>query len=265
VEKEPLVSVIIPTYNRGGKITETIDALEELDYSKNKLEIIIVNDCSTDSTEYVISSISRKKRNLKFLKTKINSGPAAARNVGIKNAGGKYLFFIDDDCIVPKEIIKEYVNFLENNPNVAGVGGGLEPSSDNIFSKIEKFKNRLLGLGMDSIKIGRNIKVGFTGNMMYKREIVVEEGLFDEKYKVPAGEDVALKERICKNYDVAYLPIKVIHNDDYNLNYVLAALWKQGLDRSPPKNLSDKLIKIIPLFPFLIYNVLRKLIIYRSN
>ena len=137
------VSIIVPTYNRIDSLIETINSIEQNDYPRKKFEIIIVDDCSTDDTKKKIKKISKAYGNIKYLKTEKNSGPAAARNLGIKHSKGEYIFFTDDDCIVPKNWIKSYLKIFKNNPSVGGIGGMLMPKSHNFFSKIEKIKDKL--------------------------------------------------------------------------------------------------------------------------
>ena len=79
------ISVIIPTYNRGKSIIQSINSVLEQTY--HNLEILIVDDCSTDDTEYLISKIDDPR--VKYIKLKENKGASFARNIGIKIATGK--------------------------------------------------------------------------------------------------------------------------------------------------------------------------------
>lgn len=64
------VSVIIPTYNRKDKIISTVESINKSNYPKNKIEIVIINDCSTDNTQDILFDLKKKHINLKLLKTK---------------------------------------------------------------------------------------------------------------------------------------------------------------------------------------------------
>lgn len=259
------VSVIIPTYNRGDKITKAVESIEKNHYPKNKIEIIIIDDCSTDNTHDVILKLKTKYRNIKTLKTLKNSGPATTRNKGIKNSSGKYILFTDDDGILPNNLLKEYTDFLEKNKKVAGVGGGLKPFSNNIISKIELMKDRILGIADKSTAIGRDLPVGFTSNMMYRKKVLNELGYFNEKFRAPAGEDFELRNRICKKYDLASMPIYILHNHDYDFNYLLNLMIKQGLHKNSPKSRFKKIIILIFNFPILVYNIIKKTLKYRQS
>jgi glycosyltransferase involved in cell wall biosynthesis len=89
----PLVSVIIPTYNRETLILRAIDSVLRQTYQN--FELIVVDDKSTDGTQQVLSSIRDPR--LRVLRHSTNSGPPATRNTGINAASGEYLAFLDSD------------------------------------------------------------------------------------------------------------------------------------------------------------------------
>ena len=106
------ISVIIPTYNRGKSIIQSINSVLEQTY--HNLEILIVDDCSTDDTEYLISKIDDPR--VKYIKLKENKGASFARNIGIKIATGKYITFQDsDDLYKTNKIEKQYINLIKKN------------------------------------------------------------------------------------------------------------------------------------------------------
>ena len=93
----PLVSVIVPVYNRGEAIGKCIKSLLAQEYPKKKLEIIIVDNNSNDKTKDTI-----KKYPVKYLLEK-EKGSYAARNKGIEHAKGEIIAFTDSDCIADKQ------------------------------------------------------------------------------------------------------------------------------------------------------------------
>lgn len=105
-----LVSIIIPCYNQGQYIEETVDSVKGQTYSF--IETIIVNDGSTDNSDDVIKRIIKKYPDIKYLNIE-NGGVSKARNVGFAEASGKYILPLDaDDLINPEYIdlcIKEYI------------------------------------------------------------------------------------------------------------------------------------------------------------
>ena len=95
---QPCISVIIPFYNSKNHIDNCLYALKNQTFEKT-YEIILVDDGSTDGTVNRIKSHNNPL--IRIFQLKENKGPAAARNLGLKNASGKYVFFIDaDDYII---------------------------------------------------------------------------------------------------------------------------------------------------------------------
>ena len=97
------ISVIIPCFNAEKFIKNCLDDLHNQNFEKD-IEIIIIDDASEDKTVEIIKSFDLK--NLRFFPLKQNSGPAAARNLGLKKAVGKYVFFLDVDDKISPEILK---------------------------------------------------------------------------------------------------------------------------------------------------------------
>jgi len=260
--KKPKVSVIIPTYNRKEKLKKTIRELEKQSYGKNRFEIIVVDDCSEDGTEEEIKNLMKKYKNLRYLRNEKNSGAAHSRNRGIRIAKGKYIFFTDDDCIPDEDWIKKFVEFFEEHEEVAGIGGPVIPVSNNLIAKIETLKNKILKIKAKKMKIGKDVPIGFTGNLAYRKKIFKKIGFFNEKFRT--GEDIELKKRVAKKFVLAYLPVQIWHNQEYDLNYLMDLLFKQGLDTNPPPR-KHKIISLLFSSPYLIYNITRKIIRYRKG
>ncbi len=108
-----LVSIIMPTYNSGNFIGDTIDSVIAQIYEN--WELIIVDDCSTDNTEEIVNIYSKKDSRIKYKKLFTNSGAAVARNRGIELAEGKYIAFLDsDDLWLPKKLDTQ-IKFMNNN------------------------------------------------------------------------------------------------------------------------------------------------------
>ena len=93
--KTPLVSVIIPTYNRADFIEKAIQSVLNQTYSN--FEIIVVDDGSTDSSAQIIQKLAEKDHRIRYYKLEVNSGVSIARNTGISLVRGKYIAFLDSD------------------------------------------------------------------------------------------------------------------------------------------------------------------------
>lgn len=115
METKPLVSVVIPCFNHEKFIAETIESAFRSIY--HPIEIVVVNDGSSDNSEEVVCSLQNKYPNLKYI-SQNNAGPAAARNRGIRESAGKYILPLDADDLISKNYIEKAVEVLEDNPPV---------------------------------------------------------------------------------------------------------------------------------------------------
>ena len=95
MNKESLVSVNITTFNRSDNLIRCIDSVLKQDYQN--IEIIIVDDCSTDNTYDVVKNYQRKDRRIKYFRHQKNKGNAHARNTAFEKCNGVYVAFLDDD------------------------------------------------------------------------------------------------------------------------------------------------------------------------
>lgn len=124
MKKQPLVSIILPTHNREKYIKKAIESVWVQTY-KN-IELIIIDDGSTDKTHEIISELSEKNPKIIILTNKTNLGIVRALNKGIKIAQGKYIARLDDDDFWCNERkLEKQVDFLEKNSAYALVGGGV--------------------------------------------------------------------------------------------------------------------------------------------
>lgn len=108
-----LVSIIIPTFNREKTIINAIDSIIAQNISS--LEIIVVDDKSTDNTHNIINQLVRKYSFLKYIVNNGCKGPSCARNVGIDSSVGKYIAFLDSDDVWLEDHLAPAVEILEDN------------------------------------------------------------------------------------------------------------------------------------------------------
>lgn len=108
---DKLISIIIPLYNCEKFILDTVKTIQEQTYEN--WEAIFVNDCSTDkSVEKLKPYLSEK---IKIINLEKNSGAAITRNIGIENAKGEYIAFLDADDFWHKEKLEKQIEFMEKN------------------------------------------------------------------------------------------------------------------------------------------------------
>ena len=171
------VSVILPTYNRANMIERCIKNVFDQDY--DNIELIIVDDASTDNTKDVVASLNDSR--IKFLQLENNSGGAAApRNAGLKEATGKYVSFIDSDDEYCEGRISEMVKLMEE----------LDPKPALVFSNFVAHHDGShcvpLSLNSEFISAEKSFPASVfcpTSCWIINREIIRDE-FFDEKIHV---------------------------------------------------------------------------------
>jgi len=117
VRDQPLISAIVPVYNGAGFLKDAVDAILGQRYPR--IEIIVVDDGSTDNIDEVVASLPVEVRYFK----QRNGGAAAARNRGIKEAAGDLIAFLDVDDIWPENNLISLVDTLDGHPEIAVVHG----------------------------------------------------------------------------------------------------------------------------------------------
>lgn len=112
IERETsLVSIIMPSYNTAPFINETIQSV--LNQTYTKWELIIVDDCSTDNTDEILSTI--KDERIRYYKNETNSGAAVSRNRALREARGQWIAFLDSDDLWMPEKLEKQISFMEKN------------------------------------------------------------------------------------------------------------------------------------------------------
>lgn len=107
-----LVSIITPSYNTAKYIGKTIESVQAQTYEN--WEMIIVDDCSSDNTDEVVASYMSDKR-IKYIKNEKNSGAAVSRNRALREAGGRWMAFLDSDDLWSPEKLEKQISFMEKN------------------------------------------------------------------------------------------------------------------------------------------------------
>lgn len=233
------ISIIIPTYNRASQLALCLESLTKQDY-KEKFELVIVDDGSTDNTKEVIGSFfkqHKKRIDVKYLHQK-NQGCAAARNTGIQHAQGEYLFFTDDDCIVPPNWITRILEGFKKYPRASAVGGWYEVNEKNLQ------KNKYLQVFYRRHKIYyedyenyefisssgyKKNPCGNTANVAYKRNVFDTIGYFNAWTKKTANIDWEFKIRAhYHGLHMLYIPLVVEHNKEIGLYQFLHTAFRYG-------------------------------------
>lgn len=130
----PKVSIIIPCYNQGKYVAEAINSA--LRQTFKDIEIVCVNDGSTDNSVEIIKSFEHKYKNFIFLNNEENRGVIYSRNFAIKNCNGTYILPLDADDIIEPTYVEKAVKILDNNPNI-----GIVYCKAKIFGNYDKYWN----------------------------------------------------------------------------------------------------------------------------
>ena len=191
-ETLPSVSIVVPAFNNERTIAQTLKSLTNLDYPQDKLEIIVVDDASSDSTAEVAL-----RSGAKVIRREKRGGCAAAKNTGIASAENEVIAFIDSDVTVTKNWLKELVSSFKD-PTVGATGGRIR----NKFEKnnaLEKF------VEYDSYYRTRRVDTKSTpgSNSAYRKEVFSVVGKLDPYL----GEDPDF------SYRVASHGFRVVFND----------------------------------------------------
>jgi len=197
--KKPLVSVIIPTYNRGWILKEAIDSVLAQDFTD--FELIVVDDGSTDDTGQVLAAYDQKVIAL----DQSNRGVSAARNRGIGAASGQLIAFLDsDDLWLPRKLSTQ-VDFFHSNP------GAVINQTEEIWirngvrvnpkTRHHKFSGMIFEKSLALCLVSPSA-------VMMRRSLFDEVGLFDED--LPACEDYDLWLRLSWRYPVHLIETPLI-------------------------------------------------------
>ena len=204
-----IVSIITPSYNCKKVFRTTFDSV--LSQTCIDWEWIIVDDCSTDGSFEFIKELVNNNSRIKVLQTPKNGGSAVARNIGLRNASGRYITFLDSDDTMDKNYLESQLNYIkEHGPLItASYRRHAEHTCTNfIVPKETDYKHALKGNPMSCL------------TTMYDREIIGEL-YFDESYD--RHEDYVFWLTILKRGIVAYgnqdvLATYIIHLNSKNSN-----------------------------------------------
>lgn len=118
--KNELVSIITPSYNSKRFIKETYESVMKQSYTN--WEWLIIDDCSTDDSFEFVKELVKDNSNIHVFKTEVNGGTAVARNIGLKNAKGRYITFLDSDDLLDPDYLLKQVAFIKDNGPIISAG-----------------------------------------------------------------------------------------------------------------------------------------------
>lgn len=234
-----LVSVIVPVYNRATLVGQAFDSILAQTYGN--LEIIAINDGSTDNSLSVLKEYEQRWPAKFHIIDQPNQGQVAARNNGVQAARGKFIAFLDsDDRWLPKKLEWQLpkftsdvglvycaVEFIDGEGEVVGTEQLDNSLQGNIYSQL-LIKNRMTG-----------------GTVVVRKNVLEDVGLFDPEFK--AAENWDLWIRICKKYYAALVDKPLVqyrvHPDNMSKDFeLMLAAKKNIMDKHCDRQSSDSMI-----------------------
>ena len=193
------VSVVVPTRNRAPLLEVCLGALRS--QAGVSFEVIVIDDGSTDGTQWVASAGADVS-----LRNERSTGPAGARNRGIRAATGAFVAFTDDDCVPRPNWLRTLVERLAASPpEVVGVGGRVVPAAGGWVAAYMT-QHRIL-------EPPESLEYLVTANCAFRRDALVEVGGFDESVREAGGEDPGLSHALRKaGYRFCYEPGAIVEH-----------------------------------------------------
>ena len=224
LSKYPSISIIIPVRNRPHDLKACIESVVQLNYPQDKLEIIVVDDASTDNTLEIAAKFP-----VRLIALKQNKKAPYCRNLAARQAHGDILAFIDSDCLADRSWLMELVPAFKD-PVIAAVGGMVESYyNSKALDRYEQVRSSLNlgGWPRRSTKNDRFFYVPSCNLLVIRSFFLYLEGFKEE---LVVGEDVDLCWRIQDHgYHIEYRPVgKIYHKHRNRLNSFCARRFDYG-------------------------------------
>ena len=216
--KQPKLSVIIPTFNQDVYIGRCLRSLLLQTINHKDYEIIVINDGSTDKTAYALSLFSNPDHStIRVINNKKNIGLPASLNLGIKNSLSEYIVRVDSDDYVNKNFLNFLLLYIQTNKECSAVACDylLVDDKENEISRENCILNPI-GCGI-----------------LFRKETMIKAGLYDEKFKL--HEDSEFRLRYEKNNNIERLKIPLYryrrHKSNITNNTRKMRLYQNKLER----------------------------------
>lgn len=219
----PKITIVFPNFNGKKDCQVLLDSVKNFDYPQNKIEVIMIDNASTDDSLALVKKHFPKVIVIPLAK---NIGPGAARNEGIKQSLGEYILCTDNDVLFDKTSLKPLVEILQSRLDVGIVGGKiLDKQTKKLVSCGFNF-NRWLGIEMSNPESDKENECDWVGAafMLFKKELAKKVGFFDPGFFFFAEDaDFCLR---AKKYGlkVIYSPLALIYHGKEKVNSFLPVI-----------------------------------------
>jgi len=253
-----MISVIIPMYNAGGSIIRALDSVRNQTY-RGDVEIIVVNDGSTDSSLAIVNDYTTRNSglNIKVI-DKPNGGVSAARNAGMREATGKYIALLDSDDEWLSNKLERQIEILTAHPDIDLLGA---TRNGEYFKKILWKEFKLLTKISPRFLL---IKLMFVvPTVIFKREILNDVGFFEERQKY--AEDGNYFIRIASKYNCYLLNecLAITGSGKYHFGMSGLSGNLKEMERGELKNIKNayklKIINLVEYYIIVVFSLLKYL------
>lgn len=210
--QEPDVSVVIPARDRPQELRRVLDALRRQDFPRERFEVLVCDDGSQTNLRALVEEARDDGLDAHYLRQPAR-GPAAARNLGIRNARGSIIAMTDSDTIPASSWLTKLIETLTSHPEAVGVEGYVKADNEGEFGP--------LGEGPANTEGG----VYLTCNCAYRREALERTGGFDETFPYPAYEDTDLAARMQQIGPILWQPEAVVIHSERELTF--GTVWRK--------------------------------------
>lgn len=247
-----LISVIVPLHNSEKYLRRCIESIIQQTY-KN-IEIILINDGSTDRSGEICNEYSLKDNRVRVIHTK-NNGPAAARNIGIKDAKGSFMFFIDADDFMEANALNLLIEAYRQHKADITIGDFIRikgdnsfPSHNGVFLKSKLFtKQDIIDYTISYLKKpNRSPLFAYSWGKLFKASIIKDNSIFFNA-DLRTFEDVAFNFDYLKHTNEIFFLKETLYNHSIHNNYISTSMMSSG----DPKNLFGHLKALVNVSNFL--------------
>ena len=197
--KEPKVSIVLPVYNGERYLAEAIDSI--VAQTLTDWELILVNDCSSDSTRQIASRYADKDSRIRIIDHEVNLRVPKSLNEGFEAAKGKYYTWTSDDNILHPEMLESLANELDSKQYVGFAFSNFNFIDENGKVIIDKRFGDRKRLG----SVADVVDNGYGASFLFKKELVDTVGIYDPDMYLCEEYDYALR-TYCRGVGVSFVP-----------------------------------------------------------
>lgn len=209
---EPRISIVIPCRNRPSELRRALESVAAQDFPRDRFEVLLCDDGSEVDLRPAVEHARYLGLDAYYLRQPAR-GPAAARNLGIRNARGSIIAMTDSDTQPRSDWLGKLVAALDSHPEAVGVEGRVEADNAGEFAPLGESPTNAQG------------GVYLTCNCAYRREALEKVGGFDETFPYPAFEDTDLAARIQQMGEILWQPDAVVIHPERPLTF--GGVWKK--------------------------------------